>query len=102
VQIAIKTLIQIHGIINTNMTKSGTHESDPMDFGDAAIKQCVKGKMMSCEVVYYFYIHCMSRDAIITGISHQLRDEIKGSGGMVDDDGASINRKKGKNKSFSP
>jgi hypothetical protein len=45
VQVAIKTLIQICGIIHANMMKSCTHNSDPIDFVNAAIKQCVKGKM---------------------------------------------------------
>lgn len=79
----VNLLFRIRRQMKDNMTKSGTHDSDPWNFIDVAMNKVPGGRRLSKVGVLYFYRRCEEFPDVDASFQTFLDDGLKGS--TVDD-----------------
>jgi hypothetical protein len=72
----ITTLFKIRRTMKKNMTTSGTHDSDPWNFVEAAMKDHSSVTKVS---VYYFYVRCEAHPGVDAAFQPFMDPILKGS-----------------------
>ena len=72
-------LFKIRQIMQENMTKSGTHESDPMMFVDQAIKKAKGVSGVGKWEMYYFFVRCEEHKELDNTFQEDMDDSLKSS-----------------------
>jgi len=75
----LKKLFEITKVMRANMTVSGMHESDTMEYVDHAIKKVKGCSRISRHSAYYFYIACEEFPNIEAKFTPLMVEELKGS-----------------------
>ena len=69
-------LFKVQSIMKENMTKSGTHDSDPYNFVEVAMRGCTGLTPIS---VFYFYKQCDKHPDIDSVFHLFMNDALKGN-----------------------
>jgi hypothetical protein len=73
----INNLVKIRARMVANMTKSGTHDSDPMEFTEAAIHKHNLVRTVHPFVAYYFFVACKERKGVDFVLTRYLPEACK-------------------------
>jgi hypothetical protein len=96
----IHTLLKIRGIMKKNMVQSGTHDNDPWNFVEIAMRDFTGLTPIG---VYYFYTRCEANEGVDSVFQPFLDSSLKGSSVDLGEDQSATSgssRKRKKEESF--
>jgi hypothetical protein len=82
----IHTLFKVRRLMKKNMTQSGTHDNDPYNFVEIAMREFTGLTPIG---VYYFYVRCEANKGIDDAFQPFLDNSLKGSSVDLGDDQSS-------------
>ena len=98
VKLRISLYLQAANWIDSAMTRSGTHDSDPWNFSENARKKGLKhhnGTVTAREIYYFYMLYHLKKDVLGSAFVVEMKESFKSCsefGNVDDDDGSPSNR----------